>query len=889
MKKRLLRVVKWFFGIILGLILLISGGLYFFKDEITGIFVDEINHHLKAKVAVSEIDIAFWGSFPNLSVDFNNVFIRDSYVGATEYDTLLFSDRIRMKFNPMDLLSENYTVKSIDVSPGTLQLKVNEEGVNNYDILKAKEDSLESEGFDLNLESINFNDFRVSYSNKATDQSYRTHVKTMTLNGALSSSVFSTQASSDLKIIEARSGNVNLIRNQPARLDITVKVNQDSGIVEIPPSTIYVSNLPFSFEGKVDTLGYDFNVQGKNIAIADAANNFALQQSTTVKQFKGSGQLLFDLQINGKNKATTPAIVECTFGIAQGLLVDPATKIRLKSLKLDGKYSNKGGKDKEFLALNNISFVSTGGPFKGNVKLTHFDTPTFTGNANGLIDLSIIHSLFNIPSIESIGGNLDIRSDFKVTSHPNESQEMEYHIDKCEGDLQLQNIYAQFKDDKRLFEQLNGHLYLRNNEAGIDNVSLKLNKSDLLLNGAFRDIVSYFKGQGKLNVDVHIDSKYIAIADLGSEAKADKVEQPKRYMLPKDIDGKVYLDIGRMDYEGHSFNALKGNMTIHDRILHFPKISVNNGGADVRGSITIEERSPEYFYLTSQLVSKNIEFRSLFKEWNNFRQDVIKSNNIEGTAQANVSFEAPFELRGGIISKGIKATIGLQIDNGRLKNVSTFETITKSLKSSSARVLIGKDNINALEKKLLDLRFERLTNTLLIKNGVLTIPTMSIESSALDIEASGKHTFDNQIDYRFGFRYRDLKQKETSEFGEIIDDGLGNHIFMRMYGDLNNPTIEWDKQSRKEHSKQQREEAKRDAKAILKSEFGLFKNDTTVHEYIEDKTPKEELILDFDPVERIDDVHEEKKPEKTGRFHQKLRKWKQEAEEEKAEEFVIDD
>ena len=136
MKKRVIRISMWFFGSIIGLMLLISGFLYFFKDEICGYAVSEVNKHLKAKVSVSDVDLTFWGSFPSLSVDFNHVFIQDAYVHANVKDTLLYSDRIRMKFNPMDIWEENYKVHSIEISPGALHLKINRNGEVNYDILK---------------------------------------------------------------------------------------------------------------------------------------------------------------------------------------------------------------------------------------------------------------------------------------------------------------------------------------------------------------------------------------------------------------------------------------------------------------------------------------------------------------------------------------------------------------------------------------------------------------------------------------------------------------------------------------------------------------------------------------------------------------------------------
>jgi hypothetical protein len=887
-KKRLLRVTKWFFGIIISLVILITAGLYFFKDEICNMVIAEVNQYLKTEVSVSEVDLAFWGTFPNLSVDFNDVFIKDALDGATVHDTLLYSERIRLKFNPMDFWRENYTVKSIEVSPGTLKLKVNKEGLENYDILKEREEGEDQKGVDVNLSAITLDDFRVSYANQVTDQVYRTKLNDMTLTGELSSSVFTTTATSNLKILEARSGNVTLIRNQPATLSIAVNVNHDSSTVNIPLSTIYISELPFSFKGDMDSTGYSFNVVGEKIQIADAASRFSMKETAEVKKFEGRGSLLFKLHVHGKKKNNSPALIHCAFGINGGHLTDPSSGLSLRQLKVDGEYSNEQGKKNEFLQLRDVSFETKGGPFNGNLKITKFETPRLEGNADGTVNLSIIQSLFGIPNIEMMSGTLGVHSDFVVVSKPNEDQTANYSIEKCEGELKLKDVNFQLIEDKRVFSKINGQVYLRNNEAGMEAITLRLGKSDFEVNGVFKDIISYFDGSGNLIADVDIKSKHIRIADLGSERKSDKVEQERVYMLPQNISGTVYLDINRMDYESHLFQALKGNMTIKERVIHFPQIAVRNGGADIRGSLTIEERSPEYFYLTTQLVSKNIRFKPLFEEWNNFRQDVIKSDNIEGVAQANVAFEAPFDLRNGIVSSGIIATIGIQIDDGRLKDVKTFRMITESLRTSSVRHIIGKENINELERKLNDLKFDHLENTLIIKSGVLTIPTMSISSSALDVELSGKHTFTNQIDYRFGFRFRDLKKKEVSEFGEIKDDGTGMRVYVRMYGDLNNPTIEWDKQSRKEQAKENRELEKETIKSMWKSEFGLFKNDTTVKAYIHDRTPKEELIIEFNPTDSIDALYEKKLPKRENKLLKKIKNFGETIKEEKKDDMRIE-
>ncbi len=855
--------------------------------------ISELNKNLKADVKVSEVELTFWSTFPNLSIDFNEVYIQDAVIGSTASDTLLYSKRIRCKLNPFDIWNGEYRVKSVEVSPGVLNLRVDENGNNNYDIIKTPSDSLDDDGsFDLNLEKVSFENFRFNYINKATAQEYRTRINEMHLEGALSEQIFSTKATSDLHIISAKSGNISLVTNKPATLEIGVNVNLDSGTVIIPKSTIHIAGLPFNFEGNVHQDGFTFDLKGKNIGIKDAANSFAMEETAEIKKFSGTGKLLFELGVEGKNDAQSPVEIQCDFGIENGTLRDPNSGITLSNLTLDGTYSNIGGPELEFLELKEIGFKTKGGPFKGNLMLTKFDAPLFVGNMDGLLNLAVVRSLFRLTSLQKLNGTVDVSSRFIVQAEKRPNDEFDYNIKKCEGQMSLNEVNAQLVDDKRVYRNINGVVFLRNDRVGIDNITLKIGSSDFAMNGVFKDVVDYFGRKGNLVAKIDMKSNYIDLTDLGSDSKEEKMRHDRVFVLPNDIEGDVYLDVAKMKYEKHMFYNLKGNMNMNNRTIHFPRIAVTNGGADIKGSLTIREGKPEMFYISSQVVSNNINFKKLFNEWDNFEQDVITSSNISGVASANVRFEAPFDLRSGIISKAIVAQVGLRIDNGRLYNVQSFKEITKSLKATtSARLAIGKDNINQFEKKLMDLKFKKLENTFLIREGVLIIPSMSIESSALDIELSGKHTFDNKIDYRFGFKFRDLKKKEESEFGIIDDDGSGKFVFMRMYGDLLNPNIEWDKTSSKEHKKEMRAVAKKDAKSILKSAFGLYKNDTTVKDFVQERRPHEELIIEINPVEEVDGLIEEMEPKKDTKLNRTINKWIQDAkkaEEAKKEEIDLD-
>lgn len=98
-----------------------------------------------------------------------------------------------------------------------------------------------------------------------------------------------------------------------------------------------------------------------------------------------------------------------------------------------------------------------------------------------------------------------------------------------------------------------------------------------------------------------------------------------------------------------------------------------------------------------------------------------------------------------------------------------------------------------------------------------------------------------------------------------------------MYGNLDNPTIEWDKSSRKQDIKQQFAQEKETVKSILKTEFGAFKSDTTVKEMKATKQSKEVVKINFNPQKEEKkevDVKDQANVSKEGKMKSKLNQWK---------------
>lgn len=841
MKQSFIKITKWFLGISLGLFILITALLYFYQDKICNLVVKELAKELAAPVNYSKFELSFWSSFPQLSVDIHQVHVKDAFSKHKSNGTLLKSERIRMSFNPFDLWKGDYHIKVFEVSPGELNIKIAADGDVNYQIMKETQNQEETK-YKLKISSFVLNQVKLNYLNNATHQHYQSYIRNVEINGDFDQEKFIVNAKGDLLLKRLKSGEITMLKNQPVAFDFELKVNNKIGIIELPKANLLIANLPFVTQGKFTNDSLQFNIKSKDIQLTELVNSLSISEAKDqMDEFKGKGMVDFNLDLNGGMAATDPLFVNCNFAVKNGELLAPFKNIKIKNIQVKGDYKSNGDQSEEQLSLNNFKFSTSAGPFQGNIKIKDFNTPKISGNAMGCLDLHAVNAVAKIDEIEKINGIAKVNSSFAMI------MENSIHVSHCNGTVDLKNIWFKIKEDKRTFEKINGSVALQGSSLSVKGATVSVSDSDMKLDGSFQNIYNYLAGKGNLETQLSINSSSINLADLGTTSKSEKIaSKGKSFTLPNDILGEVYVSAGSIKYEKHIFENVKGLMEIHGRKLSFPNISLKNAQADIDGNINIDEKSPEKFFITANLGSKNLYFKPLFKEWDNFDQTVINSEQISGRAEANVFFYAPFDLIGGINLDAIESKIHMKVFNGHLKNVESFNLIVESMRTNAGKLLIGKKNIDLFESKLKDISFQTLENELIIHHGRIDIPTMHINSSAMELDISGSHSFMNQIDYRIMFKLREiLGEDKDSEFGKVLDDDTGLKIYLRMYGDLDDPNIDWDKTSRKQQAQQSWMEEKQEVKSILKSEFGFYKNDSLVKEVKNSEKPKEIIKVKF--------------------------------------------
>lgn len=882
MKRKGLKIAKWTLGILFGGFLLISILIFAFKDKIIETTIAEINKNLEVPMEVGDVEFAFWSTFPNISVDLLDVEIKSKNTSIS----LLKSKKFNLRFNPFDLLMGDYNLKQINVSDGELNLYVDSLGRDNYNIVKSSDDNEDSE-FKLELQAVTLKSMRVSYLNEITHQEYKSNFERVRLTGELSADEFEMLTSGQILLHSAKSSGVTLVKNQEIDFSLNLNVDQKKSITRLPMAQIQIGGLPFNIDGKFDKDSLRFNISSNSIQLTDAVEKFSIDRDNHLKNLSGKGVLDFNLSIEGGTKSTDPIDVACAFSVKDGEITEPTENIRLKNIQIDGHYTKRDSTLEE-LILSEVRFDSETGPFKGNLSVIDFENPKLKGFAKGTINLNAAHRIFHLPEFDQVNGKLKVYCDFEA----NQKSSNELQLKRCSGDVTIVNTNFKLKNDKREFQEVNGNLKFTTRDLKVNRFSLKVDESDIRLDGTFSNVFNYLYNSETLSMNLNLKGDRVFLEDLGSTTKEEKIADGKIFALPKNLKGNVRIALGKIEYGGHRYEQLKGQMNIKDRRIKFSDLSLRNAGATIRGNLSIEEKKPEKFELNTQLKSYNIDVKKAFQEWNNFYQEVILSENISGRASLSLQLKADFNLDKGINYPSIDSKINLAINNGILKNSLLMKDIAGSIKDSPAKLAMGKKNLQLLETRLNEISFSTLKNEITIKNEEVIIPKMNISSSALNMNVSGTHAFSNDVDYRFDFKFRELlTNNRDSEFGEIIDDGTGFRMFLKMTGNIYDPILEWDRDQQKQSAKEYRQEEKKQIKEMLKSEFGAFKNDTTVKEFKEEEAPKEEIKIDWNPTtgetkeEEAEKESPKKKESKLKKAIQRLKE-QQKKEEEEEEEII---
>lgn len=860
--KRFLKLIPFILsGIIVLLMIAALIITVFYEKKVKEIIVAEIEKQIIPKIQIESLDFSLIRKFPYASLHFKNVIIFNEK-GETDGQHFLIAKSIYFKFKLFDLFSEQYKIRKIQLNYATLNLRINKDGTDNYHILR-KHPEEPSKEFSLNLQSINFKHVEVNYHNLAMDQNLSLLIENSNAKGKFTEKEYELKLESKVFINSIKAENQNIINNKNVELNVKLHVDQETQKYEIINGDLNLNDSRFAVSGHFifDENSNVMNIalQGKNLKINKIIHELSKEHQEYLSKYTTSGNFYFDAKINGEFGEKKMPLIIANFGVVNGSLKHEKSGISLQNLYFKADYSNGELRRRasNTLSVKGLSAKFLSGKIDGDIFINNFVQPEIEISLYSILEVANLKDFLDLDKFESLAGTLKLNCSFKTKLQSDSSFTAKDFINSHTlGNMSLSNCSFKLKDNLLDFNNFNGQFAFSNNDIIVEDLNGKVSKSDIDMKGYFRNILSYiFLNDQKLQIDARIQSNYIDLNELlGSHQTKKTSTGSYNFTVPDQLEMKGEVSAKKMIFRKFIGEEVESSFKVKNSLISVGKLNFKSmdGRTSAQGFIDGSKQGKLLFSCDATI--KLVDIQKMFYEFENFGQSSMTDKNLKGVLTSSVQFAGIWSNTLNCDLNSIFTRAEITIENGELNDYEPLKDLSKFLK------------VEDLSK----IKFSTLSNIIEIKNQVISIPKMVINSNAIDITASGTHTFNNDINYHLQLLWSDVlwkkaksAKKENNEFGEVMDDGLGRtKLFIAITGTVDNPRFKYDSAGLTTKLKEDIKTEKQNLKQILNEEFGWFKKDTSFVNYETEKSQKKkdrkkekeqlkkqekgEFIIDFD-------------------------------------------
>ncbi|MFZ6050635.1 hypothetical protein [Halocola ammonii] len=827
--KRLKKILKrvFIFLVVLAVLAGVGGFLvvHFYEDEVKAFALEKINESLKTQADVEEVDLTVFRQFPNASLAFSNVLIRETF---PEADTLMHAEKVYLEFSLWDLIRKNYVVKEVDINQAVLRLKRNKAGEDNYHFWKPSEG--DGGNFAFELRKVGLKNTNVFYGDQSADFTLDIDANKLALSGNFEQKIFDLSGDANLFATQLQVGTTNYLSEKNVDGDFELSIDTEKNAYLIKSAALEVEGVPFTasggFEQKANLVYCDLSIDAPSVNLPTLISALPKSYHEALTDYEVDGYADIKGKIFGMAGSGAEPQIKADFTVRNGDFHQLSTGIAISDINGSGSFQKDPG-EPEVLRVNEGSANFEGGEFTFSGAMEDLDQPWMNVQVAGEFDLDNLRQFAKIESLEVLSGDCEVNASFKGKIHDWKNiTKADLNTAETSGKITVADGELQWRGSPHLAENINGTILLDDNDAAIRSFEAYIGESDLKLEGFFRNFMPFLLVEGEaITIEANLLSENLNWDELLANTNANEPsDDPYKLSFPKTLNFNIDFNVSHLQFRKFEASEIYGDARLKNQVLTIDPIHLKTSEGSFDATLTANGKTNNLFVVNCSAHLERMDVKKLFYSFENFGQDFIRDDHLKGTATADVTFRSQLNSALQFDDDKIYSLIDIKLENGELVNLRSMENISDYLRHK--RLLASFIDVDKLDNNLRHIRFSTLENQIEIKNQKIFIPAMDIESSAMDLSVNGTHSFQNAIDYSLKFNLRQVlaKSNRESEFGPVADDGLGTNFFLSMTGTTENPEFGYDQVAARENRREQFQQEKENFKNMLKEEFGRNKN-----------------------------------------------------------------
>ena len=815
--RRIFKRIFWIF--ILLLVVIITAGVslaYIYEDEVKQYVVEQINERSKTRIKVEKIELSFLRRFPMAALQFSNVEVEEALEKGTP-GSLLKAENIFLKFNVIDLIQNRLILKNVEIVGAQLNLVIFENGSDNFHVFEAGNDSLSSDLL-LELNRVSLKKSQLHYTNYASRQNLDLKVNELLLSGRFTEKAFDINMKAGLMIKQYRSEDFVMLKDK--KLDLDLDFGFEDGHYMIRRGNMSYDGIPLVASGTVQQSSkgvlLDLKMNSGTFSFRHLLESLPPDYRLKFADYKMQGKLKINAAVKGTTFGKNVPHISIKLQVDDASILHKLTATELSNLKLTMQYSNgrKNSLHTSSIELSDFSFKMESGSFQGKIRLSDFVHTRFQMQLQADMDLGKLMAftgkMYGIQQLEG-----EAEADLKLSGKINGlvgNKSFDFTEVNYQARVKMKGVNLKHQASDVVYKNMQGNVR-------INKYAIVIEPTQLEVNGHRQEVRAEIANYKAWAADPeHQKIRIRAIADISTLSYSDITRiigdsEGGDGTFPDYLDLQINFKADTFLWEEMLARNASGVFSIRNKVMTFQNVRFQSFGGNISGSCSINNSVAVKKPIMAKGKLSNVDIHQLFRDFHNFDQDIITSENIKGKLTSNFVFNAWFDKDWNLATESIILESDIHITGGELNDITELNALSNytSIKDFSHIV------------------FSDLQNSIQIKNRKIIIPDMIVKSNKLTLDLAGTHNFDNEYDYHISALMADVlfkkaKAKNQNEFGEVQSDGYGNtRLFFHVYGKGDDFHVKYDRKEVAKKLKSDLKEEGEDLKSVLNKEFGWFK------------------------------------------------------------------
>jgi hypothetical protein len=749
----------------------------------------------RGEVKIEGLSVSFFRTFPLLSLQLENIVIRDSVAAFPHRDFLKASD-VYLRISIPELIKGKAPIGKVLIRNGEINIATDSAGNTNEYILRTK--PREGRATSTNFPDLELQNVSIKYVNPKRKKDYSAIVSSIKVSakdndGKLTIRVNMNVLAKNLSFNTIRGAYLKEKMVEGKFILLYNRVNKDLHINNI---ILYLDNQPFNINGKfnLDNDKGDFNldIRSRKVMFTKASSLLTDRIQKALKPYSVLNPVELRVSLSGKTVYRSEPLVIVNMNVRNAKVITPQGIF--EDCSFDGTFTNEMVRGKDRDDLNSyLLFEKFTGRWENivlrsnSIKIANLIKPFLECDVASDVDMKTLNALANSKTFEFQDGKISFKIDFKGPVYGGDSL-----ASNINGFVNIAGASIKYNPRNILLSHCNGNLKFVNNDLFVNKLNASVGKTKLLMNGSAENFLSLLNVspekltlKWKINSpDVHLDDFKTLLSSSSkngkSQAKKSTIAQTSARIDKMFADGDMYisLETPSMDYKTFRATSVKADVVFTPTEIRMSRVTLNHAGGSmsVMGQMKNEtQKNPVSLHVAMQ----NMDVPQLFTAFNNFGQDAITNKNLKGKLSADINFNTSVTNKAALVSQDSEGNIAFLLAGGELNNFEPLQEISKKV--------FKKQDFSQI-------KFADLKNSLDVKGTTFIINSMDIRSTALNFTVEGIYDFKKGTDMFIKLPLRNLLKSQANT--DISDDGKparGVSVRLRAKtGDDGKLKISWD-------------------------------------------------------------------------------------------------